>query len=131
LYNQGVLAAFASVAQNGNSFIATGGPYEYPSGGSLAQKLEAIIVQKWASLPYGVHFIEGFFEKQRTGYPVTSPVYSTNAAYVPGQFVVSKNSVLATGKLPRRLVFPDAEVSRNTNTPPLVPITEGVWWAKP
>lgn len=131
LYNQGVLAAFASVAQNGNSFIAAGGAYEYPSGGSLAQKLEAIIVQKWASLPYGVHFIEGFFEKQRTGYPVTSPVYSTNAAYVPGQFVVSKNSVLATGKLPRRLVFPDAEVSRNTNTPPLVPITEGVWWAKP
>lgn len=131
LYNNGVLAAFASVGQNGGGFIGAGETYEYPSGGSLDQKIQAIAVQKWASFPYGVHFIEGFFEKQRTGFPTTSSVYSTDAAYVPGEFVVSKNSVLAIGKLPRRLPFPDVEVSRNTNTPALVPITEPVWWAKP
>jgi hypothetical protein len=131
LYDQGVLAAFASAGQNGNAFIAAGGIYEYPANGTLNQKIEAIIVQKWASFPYGVHFIEGFFEKQRTGYPVTSAVYSTNASYTPGEFVISKNSVLPPAKLPRRLAYPDVEVSRNNNTPALVPITEPVWWAKP
>jgi len=129
LYDQGVLAAFASVGQDGSSFI--NGAYKYPSGGSLEQKIEAIVTQKWASFAYGVHFIEGFFEKQRTGYPVTSPVYSTDASYVPGQFVISKNSVLTPGALPRRLAYPDVEVSRNSNTPELVPITTPVWWGKP
>ena len=131
LYDNGVLAAFQSVNQNGSQFIGAGKVYEYPAGGSLAQKIEAIVVQKWASFPYGAHFIESFFEKQRTGFPATSPVYSTNAAYIPGQFVISNNSVLSAGKLPRRLAFPDVEVSRNSNTPALVPITEPVWWAKP
>jgi len=131
LYDDGVLAAFQSVNQNGNQFIGAGKVYEYPAGGSLAQKIEAIVVQKWASFPYGAHFIESFFEKQRTGFPATSPVYSTDGSYVPGEFVISKNSALSIGKLPRRLVFPDVEVSRNTNTPALVPITEPVWWAKP
>ncbi|MEP6628722.1 MAG: SusD/RagB family nutrient-binding outer membrane lipoprotein, partial [Ginsengibacter sp.] len=76
LYDQGVLAAFASVGQDGSSFIAAGGKYEYPSG-TLDQNIEAIITQKWASFPYGVHFIEGWFEKNRTGFPKTSPVYSS------------------------------------------------------
>jgi len=128
LYNQGVLAAFASVGQDGSPFIT--GAYKYPTG-SLEQKVEAIVTQKWASFAYGVHFIEGFFEKQRTGYPLTSPVYSTDGSYVPGQFVVSKNSVLPPGALPRRLAYPDVEVSRNNNTPELIPITTPVWWGKP
>src|SRR5207302_8044881 len=98
----GVIAAFASVGQNGAPYVAPGGVYAYPTGGTLEQKIEAISTQKWASFPYGVHFIEGFFEKQRTGYPRTSTVYSTDPGYVPGQFVVSKNSVLGQN-LPRRL----------------------------
>lgn len=129
LYDQGVLAAFASVGQDGTSFVT--GVYKYPTGGSPEEKIEAIAMQKWASFPYGVHFIEGFLEKQRTDFPRTSPVYSTNASYVPGQFVVSKNSVLPPGQLPRRLAYPDVEVSRNSNTPELIPITTPVWWGKP
>ena len=39
LYNQGVLAAFTSVGQDGSSFIT--GAYKYPTG-SLEQKIEAI-----------------------------------------------------------------------------------------
>jgi hypothetical protein len=127
-YDQGVLTAFASENEDGTSFIAPGGAYEYPSGGTFNQKLEAIIVQKWASFPYGVHFIEGWFERNRTSYPKTSPVYSDAPSYVPGQFVVSKNSVLPAGQFPKRLVFPDAERSRNTNTPAEVPATTPVWW---
>jgi len=129
LYNQGVIAAFASVGQDGSSFVT--GAYKYPTGGSFDQKIQAISTQKWASFAYGVNFIEGFLEKQRTGYPLTSPVYSTDNSYVPGEFVVSKNSVLPPGALPRRLQYPDVEVSRNSNTPELIPITTPVWWAKP
>jgi len=128
LYDQGVLSAFASEGEDGTAFIATGGSYAYPSGGSLDQKIEAIVVQKWASFPYGVHFIEGWFERNRTGFPKTSPVYSSNPSYVPGEFVVSKNSVLPLGQFPKRLVFPDVEKLRNTNTPAEVPATTPVWW---
>jgi hypothetical protein len=128
LYNQGVLAAFAAENEDGTSFIAASGKYAYPSSGTLDQKVQAIITQKWISCAYGVHFIEGWFERNRTGYPKTSPVYSDQASYIPGEFVVAKNSVLPPGMFPKRLVFPDSERSRNTNTPSEVPSTTKVWW---
>jgi hypothetical protein len=128
LYDQGVEAAFASVGEDGTSFIAPGGKYAYPVSGSLSDKIEAIVEQKWASFPYGVHFIEGWFERNRTGFPKTSPVYSSDPSYVAGQFVISKNSVLPSGQFPKRLVFPDVEKLRNTNTPAEVPATTPVWW---
>ena len=125
LYNNGVLAAFASEGEDGSSLLA--GDYAYPLG-TTDQNLEAILVQKWASFPYGVHFIEGWFERSRTGIPKSSPVYSTDPSYIPGEFVVSENSVLPAGQYPKRLVFPDAERSTNPNTPAEVPITTPVWW---
>jgi hypothetical protein len=128
LYNQGVLAAIAAENEDGTSFIAASGKYAYPSSGTLDQKVQAIITQKWISCAYGVHFIEGWFERNRTGYPKTSPVYSDQASYIPGEFVVAKNSVLPPGMFPKRLVFPDSERSRNTNTPSEVPSTTKVWW---
>jgi hypothetical protein len=132
LYDQGVQASFASMGASSGiaaTFVAPGGPYEYPVGGTLAQKIEAIVVQKWISFGYGLEYIEGFFEKNRTGFPKTSPVYSTDASYVPGQIVISKNSVLSPGQLPKRLPFPNAETSRNTNAPAVEPITKAVWWS--
>jgi len=128
LYNQGVLAAFAQLGLDGSSFIAPGGAYAFPVSGTMDQKLEAIIVQKWASCAYGCHGIEAFFEKNRTGYPVSSPVYSTDPSYIPGQLVIAKNSVLPAGMVPKRFVFPYDETSRNTNSPAPVPSTTKVWW---
>jgi hypothetical protein len=128
LYDQGVLAAFEQVGKSGTSFIAAGGAYAYPAGGSLEEKIRAISTQKWISF-FGSHALEGFFEKNRTGYPRTSPVYSTDPSYVPGEFVISRNAV-TNGQLPKRLVFPDVERQRNNNTPAEVPITTPVWWAK-
>jgi hypothetical protein len=128
LYDQGVLASFEAMGEDGSSFIAAGGVYAYPSG-TLEQKIEAISTQKWISCAYGVHYLEGFFEKQRTGFPRSSPVYSTDPSYVPGQFVVSKNSVLGPGQLPRRLVWPLQERQANPSTPTEVPISTAVWWA--
>jgi hypothetical protein len=125
-YDQGVTAAFARYNDNAAPFIAAGGKYVYPSAGTFEQKLEAIIVQKWASMPK-THSLEAFLEKNRTGYPRTSPVYSTDPSYVPGQFVYSKNGI-TNGLLPKRLIFPDLETSKNANAPADEPITAKVWW---
>jgi len=129
LYEKGVLAAFAETGNDGSGYIAPGGAYAFPVAGSFDQKLQAIIVQKWASLAYGCHALEAFFERNRTGYPKESTVYSNVPGYVPGQFVYSPNGVTG-GAFPERLVYPNVERSRNTNTPAEVPITTPVWWAK-
>ena len=128
LYNSGVSAAFSMYGLDATSFIAPTGAYAYPVAGSLDDKIDAIITQKWASLP-GSHALEAWFERNRTGFPKSSPVYSTDPGYVGGQFVVSAASVLGDA-YPKRIVFPDVERSRNSNTPPQVPITTPVWWGK-
>ena len=125
-YDAGVTAAFAYYGENAAPFIATGGKYAYPSGGTFEQKLEAIITQKWASFPKS-HALEGFFERNRTGYPKTSPVYSTDPSYVPGQFVYPKEGV-TNGVFATRLIFPELETSKNSNAPPDEPLTKPVWW---
>ena len=130
LYNQGVLTAFSYYGLDGSSYIAPGGAYQFPVTGTEEQKIQAIITQKWASCAYGCHGIEAFFEKCRTGYPLTSSVYSTSSSYVPGQIVIVKNSVIAAGLLPKRFVFPYDERSKNPNTPSEISISTPVWWGK-
>jgi hypothetical protein len=129
LYDQGVKAAFAKTGKDGSSFVAPGGAYAFPVAGSTDNKMEAISVQKWVSFAYGCHSLEAFFERNRTGYPKASAVYSKNPAYIPGQFVYSPTGVTG-GAFPKRLVYPQSERSRNTNTPAEVPLTTPVWWAK-
>jgi hypothetical protein len=128
LYNAGVTAAFDMYGFDASGFIAPGGRYEYPVTGTLDDKIDAIITQKWASLP-GSHALEAWFERNRTGFPKSSPVYSTDPGYVAGQFVVSAASVIGNA-YPKRIVFPDAERSRNKNTPAQIPITTAVWWGQ-
>jgi hypothetical protein len=128
LYDNGVLAAFTSTGGVGDGYIAPGGAYEFPAG-TTEENIAAISIQKWASCGYGVHFLEGFFEKNRTGYPLTSPVYSTDPAYIPGQFVISANTRLDPGKLPKRVFFPDLERQTNSSTPPDLKLDVPVWWA--
>jgi Starch-binding associating with outer membrane len=128
LYDVGVKTAFDFWGFDATSFTDPGGAYEYPTGGTLDDKIEAIITQKWASLP-GSHALEGWFERNRTGFPKSSDVYSDDLSYVPGQFVVAKNSVIGNN-YPKRLVFPDVERSTNKSTPIQVPITTPVWWGK-
>jgi hypothetical protein len=127
VYDAGVTAAFEQVGLSPGVLLTT--KYAYPVAGNFEQKLEAIITQKWASFP-GSESLEGFFEQNRTGYPKISPVYSTSATYVPGQWVYGKNGVTAPGSFPKRLVFPDFERTRNSNTPAQVDLTVKVWWAK-
>jgi len=133
LYDQGVLAAFEETGNDGSSFIAANGAYEWGNekeGGVALEPIAQIIRQKWAALAYGEHGIEAFFDKNRTGFPATSAVYSNSGSYIPGQLVVVANSVLASGQTPKRFVFPNSETTINTNSPTLVPITTAVWWGQ-
>jgi hypothetical protein len=132
LYDAGVTAAFAQVGLNPGSLLT--GDYAYPSGGTFEQKLETIIVQKWASVSNS-HSLEAFFEKNRTGYPRTSNVYSNSTdgktwadSYTPGYWVYPKNAV-TNGRFVKRFVFPDSEARSNPNVPEAVPPTTPVWWA--
>lgn len=134
LYEQGVSAAFAATGNDATTFLASGGAYAWGAEKENSQVLDPIqqiIRQKWASCAFGCHGIESFFEHNRTGYPLQSPVYSTDDSYIPGQIVVAKNSVLQPATaLPKRLIFPYDETSRNTNAPAVVPMTTAVWWSK-
>ncbi|AWG21371.1 hypothetical protein FFWV33_07445 [Flavobacterium faecale] len=129
LYDAGVQANFAryKIAEKAVTPTALlAGAYEFPNAGTLEQKIEAIITQKWvASFPGNGY--EAFFEKNRTGYPKTSAVYQTNASYVPGQFVYSLNGA-TDGKFPQRLAYPLTERNANPNVPTLLPITTAIWW---
>ena len=132
LYESGVTAAFAAVGEDASTFIAPGGVYAWGAeveGGQTLTAIAQIIRQKWASDVYGCHGIEAFFDKNRTGFPATSAVYSNSLAYIPGQLVVAKNSVLGGTALPKRFVYPYDETSRNINAPQtIVSSTTAVWW---
>ncbi|MEI9944454.1 MAG: SusD/RagB family nutrient-binding outer membrane lipoprotein [Chitinophagaceae bacterium] len=129
-YDAGVAASFTAMGLSGAAtFTGVGGAYAYPTAGTLDQKFTALFNQKWISNAYGVHFIESFFDQNRTGYPKKSAVYSEQAGYIPGQWVISLNSSLTAGKTPKRLAFPDSERSTNPNAPAVVTIDTPVWWA--
>lgn len=122
-YDAGITASFQRYGDNPATFLT--GVYAYPTG-TTEQKLEAIITQKYASFP-GSHALEAWFERNRTGYPRISTVYSTDPSYVPGQLVYPKNGI-TNGQFAKRLIWPDLERSRNSNTPTEEPLTKKVWW---
>ena len=133
LYEQGVLASFASTGKDGSTYIAPGGVYEWGNeleGGVKLDPIAQIIRQKWADAAHGCHGIEAWFDKNRTGYPASSAVYSDDPSYIPGQLVIVMNSVLPAGQVPKRLVFPNTETTINPNAPAAVPTTTPVWWGK-
>lgn len=125
-YDSGVTAMITKKGYIATPLIAAGGAYEYPATGDFQAKLKAIIMQKWTSFFPGNGF-EGFFEQNRTGYPEISDVAQTSDAYVPGEFAYSINGITG-GQFPKRLVFPQTVLTRNTNAPGLIPNTTTVWW---
>ncbi|WP_439879667.1 SusD/RagB family nutrient-binding outer membrane lipoprotein [Pontibacter sp. MBLB2868] len=123
LYNQGVDAAFVQIGAE------RGALYPYPASTSVEEQLEAIIVQKWVALAGTYQGIEAFLERNRTGYPETSPVGATDASYKPGEFTYPVEGITSGRQFPTRLPWPQEERQRNPNAPQSVePIIKPVWW---
>ena len=122
LYDQAVIAAFLRLGEDGSSFVAASGAYEYPDA-SAEENIEAIMMQKWVSNAR-VNGLEAWFDHLRTGYPVEN---TNGATFVSGQLNYPVNGVTG-GQFPRRYLFPDREVARNPNTPDQKDIHTAVWW---
>ncbi|MBK7232548.1 MAG: SusD/RagB family nutrient-binding outer membrane lipoprotein [Saprospiraceae bacterium] len=125
-YYDGVRSAFSKFGLTAPQNLLDN-VYKFPSSGSVEEKLEAIITQKWlASVNQGY---ESFFDQNRTGFPRISNVAADDPAYVPGRYTYSIEGV-TSGRFPKRLIFPDLSRRVNPNTPAFVAITEKVWWVK-
>jgi hypothetical protein len=114
LYLDAIALSFArwGVSQaNYNSYVAQS-DIVFPVAGTTEQKIRAIIIQKWVSMA-GSQGPEAWTEWRRTGYP--------------DFFTLSASSVMGT-RFPARLLYPDSEVTSNTNTPTQKSVTDKVWW---
>lgn len=143
LYDNGVLASFTRWGQDGSSFIAPGGAYEFPTLGTEEEKLEAIMMQKWLAMANS-QGIEMFFELNRTGYPAVAtalnalnwsgntfnPTNTDYAGWGGGQLLYSLSGATSDKQFPKRLLFPATERQRNANCPAEVPVTTKTWWAR-
>jgi hypothetical protein len=78
--------------------------------------IKAIITQKYYAMN-GNQGFEAWTEWRRTGYP--------------DFLVVSQASSLGTNQMPARLLYPETEITRNSNFPGVKLITDKVWWDKP
>jgi hypothetical protein len=133
LYDMAISADFARRGLGGgeSGLIGAGGAYEYPTSGTFDEKLEAIIMAKWAAFT-GKQCAESFFEQCRTGYPKVSTVPAwlngaVNADYHGGALTYSLGGITG-GLFPKRMVYPQDEANLNTNYPGNVAVTVPVWW---
>lgn len=115
-YNAGVEASFGRTDVGSSAtFTGVGGVYEYPTTGTQAEQLEAIMMQKWVALT-GRQGIEMWSEWRRTGYPDTDIIF------------ISPISVLPAGEFPLRFPFIQREEQLNSNAPEFVSLNTPVWW---
>lgn len=128
-FENGILASFSYLRQNANKTYASGvdptidlatyladnsGKYlaDYSAATTDAQRLEAIITQKYIALNY-IHGHEAWNEFRRTTYPKISGTAATTT------FVSVRSASTRADKLPVRKIYPQAEYNLNTNVPTL------------
>ena len=132
LYDEAVALSFDRYGEDASTFLAPGGAYEYPAGGTFeAEQQKAIMMAKWAALA-GTQGLEMFFETNRTHYPGISAVPSWangayNTEYVGGLLTYSLEGV-TSGVFPKGFIYPQQEVNLNTNFPGQRTVTTKVWW---
>jgi len=132
LYNSAVSLDFSRKGFSSAGFIGAGEVYEYPMGGTLEEKIEAITMAKWAAFAGTSQTLEAFFETNRNGYPVVGaePAWKANdynGDYVPGTFTYSLEGT-TSGSFPKRMLYPQDEINLNSNVPSQTSITDKVWW---
>ena len=112
LFTAGIKASFAAdgIPDSATSYIAGAPDARFPAAG-LPNQLQAIITQKYYAM-CGSQGFEAWTEWRRTGYP---------AFFVP--------SAANGGRTyPLRFLYPQSELTGNTNYPGTVPETTPVWW---
>lgn len=115
-YNRGVRYNFAAFQVDGYGDYIVQDGIKYPSTGTDAQKLEAIITQKWAAM-CGTQNIEAWTEWRRTGFP--------------SFFIVSQGSIIGANRMPGIFLYPSSEMTRNVNAPKTNHfVYDKVWWAQ-
>lgn len=117
LYQEGIEASFSKHGIGGAANLyGAGDPYEFPVSGTEAQKIEAIITQKWVAMA-NYQGVEAHFEHLRTGYP--------------DFFTVTPNNVTG-GIFPKRLPYPSTEQDNNGANLSAIggqkQVIERVWW---
>lgn len=131
LYDKGVDASFRQLgltSAQATALTSGTGVYAFNASGTEAQKLEDIFTQKWVALAGTKQGLEAYLEHNRTNIPKTSAVLSNNPNYEPGEFTYPIEGVTSNKAFAKRLIFPESERTRNTNTPAQVDITKPVWW---
>lgn len=113
-YENGITASFAYLGvPSPSSYYSQ--PLNLVSWGSSANKIQAIITQKWIAVN-GITAEQSWFDYNRTGYPAGLPV-SLQAS---------------TPDRPVRLFYPSGETTSNGDNIPIQPnaFTEKIFWAK-
>jgi hypothetical protein len=114
LFENGIKASFDALgisATEYNTYIASAPDAQLPA--DREGQIRAIITQKYYALN-GFQGFEAWTEWRRTGYPTF--------------LVKSAASTLGSTALPTRLLYPETEITRNSNFPGVKLITDKVWW---
>jgi hypothetical protein len=114
LFQSGIKASFDALGVSATdyaTYIATAPDAQLPA--DMAGRIKAIITQKYYAMN-GFQGFEAWTEWRRTGYPTF--------------LVKSAASTLGSAALPNRLLYPETEITRNSNFPGVKLITDKVWW---
>ncbi|MCU7551060.1 SusD/RagB family nutrient-binding outer membrane lipoprotein [Chitinophagaceae bacterium LB-8] len=113
LFQNGITASFTAtgLASSAPAYIAAAPDAQLPL--DKEGQIKAIITQKYYAM-CGTQGFEAWSEYRRTGYP--------------NFLVPSVASTLGSGKLPQRFLYPNTEVTRNTNFPGQKLLYDRVWW---
>lgn len=113
LFQSGITTSFTAcgMAASATDYIASAPDAQLTANADTT--IKRIITQKYYAM-CGTQGFEAWTEWRRTGYPTF--------------FVESKASILGAGKMPMRFLYPETEVTRNSNFPGQKLITDKVWW---
>ncbi|MFT4203498.1 MAG: SusD/RagB family nutrient-binding outer membrane lipoprotein [Chitinophagaceae bacterium] len=146
-FNSGIEASFHYLYELASGTVATGYDYEtdaatyittntssylvnYSLATTTAQKLEAIITQKYIALNM-INSDEGWNEYRRTGYPASGTT-AVNNPY--GSFASTQSTATRSDHLPTRICYPTTEYALNKYNVPdattISPFTSLIFWAK-
>jgi hypothetical protein len=117
LFEQGIRSSFEAYdVPDVDEYIAAAPVAQWPGTGDIQAAIKAIIDQKYLAMT-GNQGFEAWSEWRRTGYP--------------DFFTVSEATALGDDRLPRRLLYPSSEITRNVHFetfPGLKQVFEPMWW---